>query len=110
MDVLRTFPTDGLEQDHRFDQLSFGEATLAFAQRKIGGDQTGDGQGTVNAGDSQKSRLGAGRLVQGPLVQDEGGLVKQRQARRHEMTYRKSIGFGQQKNAFLSTFFEKSEN
>ena len=91
MDVLGTLPADGLEQDHRFDDLGFGEATLAFAQRKIGGDQIGQAQRTEGAGDSQQSGVGTGGLVQGPLVQDERRLVEQRQARRHRKTYRKSI-------------------
>ena len=67
------------------------EAALAFAQGEVGGDQWGQAQGTVSAGNAQDPGMGAGGLVQRPRVQDEGRLVQQRQASRHGVDYRKSI-------------------
>jgi hypothetical protein len=63
-----------LEQGNGFDELGLGKAALAFAQGQIGPDQSGQAQGAVNARKAQEPGMRAGRLVQGPLIQDEGVL------------------------------------
>ena len=83
MHIFGAFPADRLEQGNGFDELGLGKAALAFAQGQIGADQSGQTQGAVNAGNAQEPGMRAGRLVQRPLIQDEGRLVQQRQARRH---------------------------
>src|ERR1035441_5393447 len=55
----------------------------AFAQGEVGACPRGQAQGTEGARNAQRPGRRAGRLAQRPLVQDEGRLVRQRQARRH---------------------------
>ena len=91
MHVLGAFTAHHLEQRHRLDQLSLQEAALTLAQTEIGGDQIGQTQRTVSAGNAQQAGMRASRFLQRLLVQDKGRLVQQGQASSHGATYRLSI-------------------
>src|ERR1035441_9889356 len=83
MHIFGAFPADRLEQGNGFNELGLGKAALSLTQNQIGANQSGHAQGAINARNAQESGVRASRLVQGPLIQDEGRLVQQRQARRH---------------------------
>ena len=67
------------------DSMNWASAKPRWRLRRdqIGADQSGHAQGAVSARNAQEPGMRAGRLVQRPLIQDEGRLVQQRQARRH---------------------------
>ena len=108
--VFRTLPSCDLEQDQRLDDPGFGESALALAQGQVGFDQAGQAQRPEGAGDREQPGVGAGRLGQRPGIQDKRCFGQQGQARRHAMTYRKSICKSQLKSAFSPDIFQSAEN
>ena len=75
LNVLRTIPTDGLEQNQRFDIFGLRAAALALLESEIGGDQVGDFERTKGPGSSQQSGVRAGHSPKGAGVQGEGGFM-----------------------------------
>ena len=63
-DVLGAFPAQRLEQTKGLDHLVFGKVALALAQGKVGGDQVGQPQGTIDAGKGEQAGVTAGSLSQ----------------------------------------------
>jgi len=96
-----------LEQGDGFDELGFGKAALSLAQGQIGTDQSGHTQSAVSTRNAQEPGMRAGRLVQRPLIQDEGRLVQQRQARRHRNELYKAYRTLSTKNLHSTALFRE---